>query len=80
MTADNDPKDGELVAKEWLDFATARVPQMQLEEMKRARSVGKDLSFAEDERQLEMGQRSGQRPRVFYRRELEAHPWVIAKR
>lgn len=80
MTADGDPKDGVLVAKEWLDFATARVPQMQLEEMKRARSVGKNLSFAEEERQLEMGQRTGQRPRVFYRRELEAHPWVIAKR
>ena len=79
MIADHDPKDGELVAKEWLDFATARVPEMQLEDMKRARSAGKDLSFAEDERQLEMGQRTGQRPRVFYRRELDAHPWVIAK-
>ncbi len=80
MTADGDPKDGVLVAKEWLDFATARVPQMQLEKMNRARSLGINLSFAEEEGQLEMGRRSGQRPRVFYRRELEARPWVIAKR
>jgi WD40 repeat protein len=79
MNADGEPKDGVVVAKEWLDFAAARVPQIQLEEMRRARTRGINLSFAEEERGLEMDLRSGQRPRVFYRRELEARPWVIAK-
>ncbi|MBC7932568.1 MAG: caspase family protein [Rubrivivax sp.] len=79
MNADGEPKDGVLVAKEWLDFAAARVPLMQLEEMKRASARGINLSFAEEERGLDTGQRSGQRPRVFYRREMEAHSWVIAK-
>ena len=79
MNADGEPKDGVLVAKEWLDFAAARVPQMQLDEMKRARARGINLSFAEVERGLDTQLRSGQRPRVFYRRELEARPWVVAK-
>ena len=32
--ADNEPKDGIVNAREWLDFATERVPQMQEEKMK----------------------------------------------
>jgi WD40 repeat protein len=79
MRADGEPKDGVLVAKEWLDFASARVPQMQLDEMKRARARGLNLSFVDEERGLDLDLRSGQRPRVYYRREIESRPWVIAK-
>jgi hypothetical protein len=69
-----------LDAREWLDFAEARVPQMQEEKMKQSRGVGIDIAFVEDEqRTSDPAKRSVQRPRVFYRRELEANPLVVAK-
>jgi len=71
--ADMSPKDGVVIAREWLDFATDRVPQMQEEKMTQGRGLGIEMSFTEGE------PRSVQRPRVFYRRELEANPLVIAK-
>lgn len=71
--ADTEPKDGVVIAREWLDFATERVPQMQEEKMAQGRGVGLELSFSEGEKQ------SVQRPRVFYRRELETNPLVITK-
>lgn len=78
--ADNDPKDGLLSAREWLDFATERVPQMQEEKMKESRGVGLDFGFNEgDQGTVNPEQRGVQRPRVFYRRELEINPLVIAK-
>ena len=71
--ADTEPKDGVVIAREWLDFATERVPQMQEEKMAQGRGLGLEISFTEGE------QRSVQRPRVFYRRELETNPLVITK-
>jgi WD40 repeat protein/uncharacterized caspase-like protein len=78
--ADSEPKDGVLNAREWLDFATERVPQMQEEKMKQARGIGLEIAFTEGEQKIaDPEKRSVQRPRVFYRRELEANPLVIAK-
>ncbi len=78
--ADSEPKDGILNAREWLDFATDRVPQMQETKMKEGRGVGLQIVFTEGEQNIaEPEKRSLQRPRVFYRRELEANPLVIAK-
>lgn len=78
--ADNEPKDGILNAREWLDFATERVPQMQEEKMKQARGLGTDIVFTEGEKNIaDPEKRSLQRPRVFYRREMETDPLVIAK-
>jgi len=72
--ADSSPKDGLVIAREWLNFATERVPQMQEEKMSQGRGVGlEEITFSEGEK------RSVQRPRVFYRRELEANPLVITK-
>ena len=72
--ADSAPKDGLVIAREWLNFATERVPQMQEEKMSQGRGVGlEEITFSEGEK------RSVQRPRVFYRRELEANPLVITK-
>ena len=71
--ADTAPKDGVVIAREWLNFATDRVPQMQEEKMSQGRGVGLEIVFVEGET------RSVQRPRVFYRRELEANPLVIVK-
>ncbi|HEX6622576.1 MAG TPA: caspase family protein, partial [Pyrinomonadaceae bacterium] len=77
--ADTEPKDGTVHVKEWLDFAARRVPEIQLEEMSRAATSGRDLSFAEEERGITLARRQGQRPRLYYRRELEARPLVVAK-
>ena len=71
--ADIAPKDGVVIAREWLDFATERVPQMQEEKMSQGRGLGIEIAFSEGEKQ------TVQRPRVFYRRELEANPLVIVK-
>jgi WD40 repeat protein/uncharacterized caspase-like protein len=73
--ADTTPKDGLVIAREWLNFATERVPQMQEQKMSQGRGVGlqEEISFVEGEK------RTVQRPRVFYRRELEANPLVITK-
>ena len=78
-SADTQPKDGVLIAREWLDFATDRVPLMQEEKMKQARGVGVGIAFTEGEKNLPDQSRTVQRPRVFYRREMEANPLVIAK-
>ena len=74
--ADKDPKDGRALAREWFNYAEERVPQMQEREMQ-TRLL---LDFAENEAKAkDPKQRNIQRPRVFYRRELEARPFVVAK-
>jgi uncharacterized caspase-like protein len=76
--ADAEPKDGVLIAREWLNFATERVPRMQEEKMAQGRGLG--IAFTEGEAEVTDPQkRTVQRPRVFYRRELEANPLIIAK-
>jgi WD40 repeat protein/uncharacterized caspase-like protein len=78
--ADAEPKDGVLIAREWLDFATERVPRMQEEKMAQGRGLGIQIAFTEGEAGVaDPQQRTVQRPRVFYRRELETNPLVIAK-
>ena len=78
--ADNDPKDGEVGVREWFNYASTRVPNMQIEKMKQARGVGINLSFVQDdERVPELERRVTQTPRVFYRRESEGQPLIVAK-
>ncbi|MDT7779260.1 MAG: hypothetical protein QOC99_1772 [Acidobacteriota bacterium] len=82
MLADDEPKDGVLQAREWLDFATERVPQMQLEKMKEARALKLKISFAagDDDSKADPEAHGVQRPRAFYRREMEVHPLILARR
>jgi WD40 repeat protein len=78
--ADNEPKDGLLSAREWLDFATERVPLMQEEKMKQGRGLGLEIAFTEGEQKIaDPDKRSVQRPRVFYRREMETDTLIMAK-
>jgi len=79
--ADSDPKDGQVWVREWFDYASTRVPNMQLEKMKAARGLGLNLSFlAGEERVADPERRAVQTPRVFYRRESEGRPLIVAKR
>ena len=77
--ADRDLKDGSILTREWFDFASDRVPQMQEKELQSRLLVHQQLSFVEGEEQIEdAAQKSVQRPRVFYRREADPNPLVVA--
>lgn len=82
--ADNNPPDGEIVVREWFDYATTRVPNMQLEKIKAARNLGLSISFAEAEGKgvsvPTAERRVTQTPRAFYRRESEDRPLIVARR
>jgi WD40 repeat protein len=78
-TADAEPKDGSIDLKEWLDYATRRVPQVQLHAMHGARQRGRTLTFAEEEAGLSLADRVGQRPRVFYPYVAGTSPLVVAR-
>lgn len=78
--ADSVPKDGQVVLREWLDYATDRVPRMQEAKIKEGRGLTHKVAFVEGEDKVEDDdKRSVQRPRVFYRREPESQPMVVAK-
>jgi WD40 repeat protein/uncharacterized caspase-like protein len=78
--ADDGPKDGVVWVREWFDYASTRVPDMQIEKSKKARDVGLTLSFIEGEEQVpQQAQQVTQTPRTFYRRESEARPLIVAK-
>jgi len=82
--ADGDPKDGQIVVREWFDYATTRVPNMQLEKLKAARDLGVGLSFVEPDAEpisaAPTERRVTQTPRAFYRRESEDRPLIVARR
>lgn len=90
--ADREPKDGRVYLREWLDFATARVPVMQQEKLDEGKPsplpltpqanrllLQQVVSFTNGEETIAPAQRTVQRPRVFYRRESEQQPMVIAR-
>jgi WD40 repeat protein len=78
--ADVAPRDGQLTVREWLDYATLRVPQMQEQGMEEARKLGRELAVVDGEEKIrELARRSLQRPRVFYRREAEPEPLIVAR-
>ena len=78
--ADNRPADGKIVLREWFEHATRQVPRLQLEQMRRARQMGRALAIVEGEENIpEIERRSLQTPRVFYRREDPVSPFVIGR-
>jgi uncharacterized caspase-like protein len=79
--ADRSPKDGKVVAREWLDYATMRVPELQEAQIEAAQKQGRAITFAESEGEArgDRVNRALQRPRVFYRREADPEPLIVAK-
>ncbi|MGH9967539.1 MAG: PQQ-binding-like beta-propeller repeat protein [Pyrinomonadaceae bacterium] len=82
--------EGKISEREWMNYAVEQVPLMQTEEMKKRNlenwqaggqgQRGAELVFAlGDDENTDPEKRNVQRPRVFYRRELEAHPLIVAK-
>jgi hypothetical protein len=79
--ADRAPKDGKVVAREWMDYAAMRVPELQEAQIDAAQKQGRDLTFVEvaEEARGQSKVAGLQRPRVFYRREADPEPLVVAK-
>ena len=76
--ADTGPKDGSILIREWVDYAVARVPEMQ--EAALVGSRGLKIVFVPGEESVsDPTKRNVQRPRVFYRRELEPQPLIVEK-
>ena len=72
--ADRQGKDGEITAREWFDYATDRVPEMQ------DAADGSRLLLLQDDKAGDANAvRSLQRPRAFYRREVELRPVIVAR-
>lgn len=78
--ADRTPADGQILASEWLQYATERVPQMQEARMQEGRALFHEIAFVEgDERIPDVAKRNLQRPRVFHRPEAESQRFIVAK-
>ena len=72
--ADTGQRDGQVLVREWFDYATRRVPEMQA-----TQSESRLLLEADNKVSEQNGIRNLQSPRAFYRRDVEAIPVVIAK-
>jgi WD40 repeat protein/uncharacterized caspase-like protein len=87
FTKADEDKNKSIIEREWLDFAVQAVPQLQLEAMTareaevRKTPNKKQLLLVEDEAEslLPADKRQLQTPRIFYRRESEMRPLVVAK-
>ncbi|NJD36657.1 MAG: hypothetical protein FIA96_17830 [Betaproteobacteria bacterium] len=76
--ADRQPKDGRIDVREWLDYASGRVPQLQLAAMQDLEKRGRKVAVVRgEETEVDVLKRSLQQPRVFYRRETERTPFVV---
>jgi WD40 repeat protein len=76
QSADFEPRDGVVLAREWLDYAAMRVPEMQTEKVGNGRLLVQEQIHSAKEHS---DQRAIQRPRLFYRREVEETPLIVAK-
>lgn len=76
--ADNEPADGTVFVREWLDYAVERVPEMQAASLEGTRGL-KIVFVPGEENVTDPSKRSLQRPRVFYRREVEPQPLVVER-
>ncbi|HYP00001.1 MAG TPA: hypothetical protein VER76_07400, partial [Pyrinomonadaceae bacterium] len=80
--ADDAPRDGQILLREWLDYATKRVPELRAAEnveLLRRQGRRRGLLLQSVAGEASPQQRARQQPRVFYRRELEDKPLVIAR-
>lgn len=67
--------DGQVWLREWFDYTAQRVPRMREEKVEqKAKQQKKALELVEVAEQGRV-----QTPRVFYRREADPQPWVVAQ-
>ncbi len=80
LEADHRPRNGQIVVREWLTYATDKVPRMQEAKYKDKAKDGERILKRKNSAQLTPKVKpEAQRPRAFYRRETEAQPMVITQ-
>lgn len=80
LEADVRPRDGRILVREWLNYATDQVPRMQEAKNKnKAKETDRILKRPNAVRLTPKVTPESQRPRAFYRREAETQPMVIAQ-
>lgn len=76
--ADREQRDGKINLREWLNYATEQVPRMQEENMLDAlRGRSRYVNFVGDGSGPKDTKSNVQRPRVFYRREMDSNPLIV---
>jgi WD40 repeat protein len=65
----------EIYLRDWLDYPLLEVPRLQFQWLHDQLAKRRDISIANP---TDPAQLSLQRPRVFYRRDPETHPFVVA--
>ncbi len=76
--ADTAPRDEIISVREWLDYAVERVPRMQAAALQGSR--GMKIVFVQGEdKNSDPAKLNVQRPRAFYRREVEPQPLIIGR-
>jgi hypothetical protein len=70
--ADTD-HDGEVTLREWFDYARARVPKLREETLQ-----SKSLEEVSAATRAAVKNQKSQTPRVFYRREPDVRPMIVA--
>lgn len=73
LAADSSPRDDRVMLREWFDYATSRVPNIRQDAAERRDPVHTGG------RRSAHDPRDAQHPRVFYRRGLEATPFVVTE-
>jgi len=77
--ADTAPKDGKVDIREWLDYAALRVPELQQSLIGERRRLEHGPSPDDQGHEVQLSsQHDVQQPRVFYRREDDSEPFIIA--
>jgi len=80
LEADARPRDGRILVREWLNYATDQVPRMQEAKNKnKAKEAERILKRPNAVRLTPKITPEAQRPRTFYRREAETQPMVITQ-
>ena len=75
--ADLEPKDGKVLMREWLDYATNRVPLLEQDQSK-ARQLERETLKAAPSKDAKLEVVPDfQRPKVFYPSGNDAHPFVV---
>lgn len=77
--ADSSPKDGKITIREWFDYATNRVPQLRKDVSDGLFTRDLEKGLEEEEEKQAVKKMPTQRPRVFYRRQIESRAFIISQ-
>jgi WD40 repeat protein/uncharacterized caspase-like protein len=80
-----DKTDNVIIDRTWFNYASALVPRLQLDEMQKrdaevkngTRDIG--VNFSSDEEKNLAPEKRLQSPRLFYRREADLNPFIVAR-